>query len=104
MIYSVTDEFIKIAESSGWIQNNSSCYSIELSDSAQKNNGVLIYPLNRMPFNGDAYIRCAEPNRNVEARVFPFSFGSTGGDSVISTELNIATEEDIDNMLSDVFD
>ena len=45
MIYNVTNDFTQLAETAGTIQNNSYIYPVEVSDRAEADSGILLYPL-----------------------------------------------------------
>lgn len=79
MIYHVANDFIKINETSGTIQNTSNIYTIEISDSSEVDSGILLYPLNQISFSGERYLRCQD-NGKVAVRVVPFG-NHTSGDS-----------------------
>ena len=105
MLYNVTNDFAKIGETSGTIQNTSHIYSVEVSDKAEENSGILLYPLNKMSFDGDIYARCVDTEGAVEARVITFEvtdiIGSSsyaGGSSCDGYDF--ATFEDIENLLN----
>lgn len=106
MIYNITGNFTKIAEIAGTIQNNSHVYSVEVSDKAVAGSGVLLYPLNKFSFSDRTiYLRCVDANAFAEIRVTPFAVEGggvvSGGSS--STNINIASDQLISGMLTDVF-
>lgn len=95
MIYNVQSDFVQIGVTSGTIQNNSHIYSIEISNQAVKNTGVLLYPLNKVSFSGDTklYMRCVDGGAWAEIRVVPFTldFG-IAQDGSSSTEIPLDTQ------------
>lgn len=97
MIYNVTRDFTKINETSGAIQNTSHIYDIEISDKAEINSGILLYPLNTIFFNGGIYARCIEGQ--AEARVIAIDADNISGDCSFAG-LNFATFDDINNILN----
>ena len=106
MIYNVTNEFTKISETSGTIQNVGYVYPVEISDKAEADSGILLYPLNKISFaDKTLYMRCAEPNGQAEIHVVPFVVDSDGNTSSggSSTPANVATDEQIDDILDDLF-
>ena len=83
MIYTITTEFTKLNEIQGTVQNSSNIYTLELSDSAEPDSGVLIYPLNQRSFSGTKYLRCVDGN--TQARVVSFAeFADSGSSDVDS--------------------
>lgn len=84
MLYSIANEFVKISETRGTIQNTSSVYTVEVSDKATPDSGILLYPLNKMSFNGEVYLRCiggCAPVRVVSFIVIPCNGAQSGGGS-----------------------
>lgn len=80
MIYNLTNDFIKINETTGTIQNTSSIYSLEMSLSNVKDSGILLFPLSKVSFtNKEIYLRCYD-GAGAEARVIPFETDAKGGD------------------------
>ena len=89
MIYNVTNEFTQLAESAGTIQNNSYVYPVEVSDRAEADSGILLYPLNKFSFSGTKlYMRCVDGGAWAEIRVVPFTldFGGSTASSEQSTD------------------
>lgn len=80
MRYTVTNDFIKISETAGTIQNTSSIYTLEVSASKTKDSGVLVYALNSVTIKGSpVYIRCVEDGGFIDVRVLNldnFTIGS----------------------------
>ena len=103
MRYNVTGEFTKISETAGTIQNVSNIYPVEVSDKAEADSGIFLYPLNKFSFSDKTlFVRCVDINGHAEIRVteFPVDSGSvsTGGSSA-----NVATDEQVDDILDDLF-
>ena len=74
MIYSLSTDFTKIAETAGTIQNASHINTIEMAASNTKNSGILIYPLQSTSFSGDnVYLRGVDGA--AEARVLSAATG-----------------------------
>lgn len=74
MIYSLSTDFTKIAETAGTIQNVSHINTIEMAASNVKNSGILIYPLQSTSFSGDnVYLRGVDGA--AEARVLSAATG-----------------------------
>ena len=105
MLYSIASKFVKINETRGTIQNTSSVYTVEVSDNATADSGFLLYPLNKMSFDGEVYLRCAEGGGRALIRVVPFlvNAGGSSSDSATVDDSQIATDEQIDTLLDDVF-
>ena len=107
MRYIVTNEFTKISEIAGTIQNASNVYTVEVSDKAEAGSGILLYPLNRFSFSDTVlFVRCVDMGGRAEILVSPFTVdmgtgGSSGGDSSIPG--NVATDEEINDILDDIF-
>lgn len=106
MIYNVTNEFTKISENAGTIQNVGNVYPVEVSDKAEADSGILLYPLNKISFSDKTlYMRCVEAGGQAEIHVVPFTVDSDSGTSSggISSSGNVATDEQIDDLLDDLF-
>ena len=83
MLYNLTDQFIKINETTGTIQNTSHIYSVEVSHSPDNVGGILLFPLQKVSFsNQTIYLRCIDGES--EARVVPFEVDSGGGGSSVA--------------------
>lgn len=103
LVYHVSKEFVRIEDVSGTIQNVSNVYTVEVSDRAVENSGVLIFPLNQLAFCGQLFMRCTDGF--AEVRVVPF--GQGGGISAVTLDgetYNVATASDISDMLNSVFE
>lgn len=80
MVYQLSKNFTQIAETTGTIQNTSHIYTLEMSPSNIKDNGIFIYPLQTKSFsNQTIYLRCVD-GAGAEARVIPFELVTEGGD------------------------
>ena len=103
MLYNVTDQFTKLAETAGTIQNVSNIFSVEVSDKAEPNSGFLLFPLNKISVaSTQLYVRCVDGT--AEVRVVPFVDNSAGTSSGgASSAGNVATDEQIDDLLDDIF-
>lgn len=112
MQYLLTKEFTKINETSGTIQNPCRIQTIEMSATNEPGSGILIKPNQQHTFqNATIYLRCVNGD-NATARVVPFivnpggggSGGSnSGGGSSTIDDSQIATDEQIDDLLDNVF-
>ena len=61
MIYSVSEHFIKIDETSGTIQNTSYIFDVEVSHKPEIDSGILLRPLNKYSFSDqDIFLRCID--------------------------------------------
>mgnify|MGYP000730008561 CR=1 FL=1 len=90
MPYNLTDQFIKINETTGTIQNTSHIYSVEVSHSPDNVGGILLFPLQKVSFcNQTIYLRCAEPGGRVLVRLSPFLVNAVAA----SSSLPSSTEE-----------
>lgn len=77
MIYPVGKDFIKIAETSGTVQNSSSTYTIEMATEPTANSGICIYPTQAVSFREQTvYLRCL--NGTTKIRCVPFELGAKG--------------------------
>lgn len=106
MRYLVTNQFTQITETSGTIQNVGNVYPVEISDKAEPDSGILLYPLNKISFTDKTlFMRCTEANGQAEIHVVPFTVDSGGGTSSggTSAPTNVATDEQIDDLLDDLF-
>ena len=102
MIYTVTNDFVKINQTQGTIQNTSRVFDIEVSDSPSHNSGIILFGLNKFSFNGTKYIRCI--GGTAEVRVVPFATElSGGGVSSTSEGDNFADDNDMQNAIDDIF-
>lgn len=91
MIYRVASEFLKINETSGTIQNTSHVHTLEISDKAESDSGILLFPLNQFTFSGEKYLRCID-NGTIAVRVVSFS-NHTSGDSYSDDDPNALIED-----------
>ena len=83
MVYLLSNDFTKISETTGTVQNTSHIYTIEMAQSNVKDSGIFIYPLHQHSFNGtDIYLRCVD-GAGAEARVVPFEVDKKGGGATI---------------------
>ena len=106
MLYSIANEFLKINETRGTIQNTSSVYTVEVSDKATADSGYLLYPLNKMSFDGEVYLRCAEGGGRALIRVVSFLVNSGGVASESSVTVDdslVITDEELDTLLDEAF-
>ena len=102
MLYNVTDQFTKLAETAGTIQNVSNIFSVEVSDTAEPNSGFLLFPLNKISVaSTQLYVRCVDGT--AEVRVVPFVDNSVTSSGGTSSAGNVATDEQIDDLLDDIF-
>lgn len=104
MIYNVTSDFMRLAETAGTIQNNSYVYPIEISNQAVANSGVLLYPLNKVSFSGtQLYMRCTDGGAWAEIRVVPFTldFGISQGGTSTATDSQTATDDEANAIIND---
>lgn len=89
MIYTVGNEFVKLNETSGTIQNSSSTTTIEMATEPNIGSGIHVYPQQIVSFhNADIYLRSLRGETQV--RYVPFDINSRGGD------------DDVDYLLGDV--
>ncbi|MBR0062215.1 MAG: hypothetical protein IJP68_12140 [Selenomonadaceae bacterium] len=104
MRYNITGDFTKITETAGTIQNVSNVYTVEVSDKAEADSGIFLYPLNKFSFTDKTlFVRCVDINGHAEIRVTDFPVDSGGIVSGGSSSANVATDEQIDNLLDDLF-
>ena len=95
MLYNLTNDFIKINETKGTIQNASSISTVEVSDKALPDSGFLLFPLNQISFSGNIFLRCIDGAAVV--RVISFAQSSASSGSSTSTAEQDSTIEDIWN-------
>jgi len=111
MLYTVTDDFVKVAEAQGTIQNSSRVFDIEVSDKPEPNSGIILFGLNKFSFTGTKYIRCI--GGNAQVRVVPFATDFSGGgssvddfnqqlDSIIGGD-HFANDDDMQQAIDDIF-
>ena len=111
MLYTVTNDFVKINETQGTIQNSSRVFDIEVSDKSEPNSGIILFGLNKFSFSGTKYIRCI--GGAAQVRVVPFATdngGSTSSvddfdsqvDSILGGE-TFANDDDMQNAIDDIF-
>lgn len=102
MIYHVNNDFIKINETSGTIQNTSRVFDLEVSDSPTPNSGIILFGLNKFSFSNETiYLRCIDGVADV--RVVPFVTDSSGGGSSSTSGDNFADDSDMENAYNDIF-
>lgn len=100
MNYQITSEFTKLNESSGTIQNISYVHTLEISNSNSKNSGFLLFPLNKVSFNGAVYVRCTDEGGRADIRVVNFIADSSGGASSATNTPTPMTEEELNDIFS----
>ena len=102
MRYVVTDQFTKLSETAGTIQNVGNIYSVEVSDKAEADSGILLYPLNQISFKSPiVYVRCTDSGGWAEIRVVSF-VGGTIPVADTSSTVDKTEDELVDDMLDDV--
>ena len=100
------DEVVKFNETSGTLQNVDSINCVELSNTVDFENSVLLHPHRHVSFGIQLYARLYD-NRDlpVELRVIPAIFNGgtiiSGGDD--DEDSPVATDAEFDAMLDDVF-
>lgn len=107
MIYNVTNNFIAINETAGTIQNSSYIYPVEISDKAEADSGILLFPLNKFTFSGTKlYMRCVDGGAFAQCRVVPFTldFGGSTSTPATADDTQLATDTDADNVIDDSWD
>ena len=97
------DRFTKIAEGKGVIQNTSRAAVLEVSDSQTPDSGILLQSMEKLPFEGDIYVRCANGGSGVGVRVATFVTTGNGGGSSSSSNDNLATDEQIAELNNRIF-
>lgn len=113
MFYQLTNNFQKLTEKSGTVQN-SSIFTVEISNEQEADSGILLYPRQYYSYSDETlYARCIEGS--VKIRVVPFivsqgSGGSSGSGSSDSGSSSsdvpddmVATDDQIDDLLDDIF-
>lgn len=112
MFYQLTSQFQRLNETSGTVQN-SSVFTVEISNKAEIDSGILIFPRQYYSYSGETlYARCIEGE--VKIRVVPFIVGQgtgTGGGSGSSgsgsgadvPDESIASDTQADDMLDNIF-
>ena len=102
MRYVVSGEFTKISETSGTIQNVGNVYPVEVSDKAEADSGILLYPLNNISFKSPiVYVRCTDSGGWAEIRVVSF-VGNTIAVSDGSSTAEKSEDEIVDDTLDDI--
>ena len=102
MFYDLSDEFTKISQTGGTIQNTSQCYSVEISDNAVAGNGFLLYPLRSVSFSGNVFLRCTESGGHVRVNVVSFVVNASAGSSGnSSSDFDSFTDADINDIFKD---
>lgn len=98
------NEVTKITETSGTLQNISQLNAVELSESAEFTNNIILYPLQKVSFQTQLYARLSGGAvLPVELRVIPIQLdggGSSGGGDTPSG--TIATNAEFEEMLDEV--
>ena len=103
MRYTVTDDFIKVNETTGIIQNTSQVYTLEVSTIETAGSGLLVYPLKSFSFRGfPVYMRCTDPKGVITVNVAPFTFGTSGGgSSSADTSYQTFDQQDLNDIFKD---
>lgn len=99
MIYSATEDFIKITETSGTIQNSSFIFDVELSHKPEVDSGILLRPLNKFSFSDQTiYIRAI--GGRADCRVIPFlvDAGAGGSSTGSISGFDSFDQDDVDDM------
>ena len=102
MRYVVYNDFIKLSETAGTIQNVGNVYPVEVSDKAEPDSGILLYPLNKISFSSPTlYMRCTDKGGWAECRVVSFVGGTI---PVADNPSTVEKTEDelVDEMLDDI--
>ena len=104
MTFTLSNDFQKINVTSGTIQNVDPAYTVELSDAADSDSGIFLFPHNKYSFRGTTlFARCVETGRRAEIRVVPFAVDSAGPSGSTVDDSLVASDEEIDDLLEDVF-
>ena len=106
MRYNVTNEFTKISETAGTIQNVSNVYPVEVSDKAEAGSGILLFPLNKFSFNEAVlFMRCVDVGGRAEILVTPFTvdmgIGVISGGTSSSGSQSFNDSTDVDDVFKD---
>ena len=96
--YVLSDEFTAISETSGTIVNISNV-NAEISETDERGTGIILFP--RHHFGFDKQVYAARARGEIGTAVIAAI--ATGGGSGGVSESQIATPEEIDEMLGDVF-
>ena len=109
MLFNLTNDFQRLPISTGTIQNNSSCYFLEVSNDPNAQRGLILAPLEKISFaNSTLYARCSG-TKSFSAIVVPFAdaaaSGGSGGSSDGQTvpEDMVATDDEIDSLIDDIW-
>lgn len=106
MKYIITDTaVIRLSERAGTIQNVSGVNSVELSDSADFTNCVVLYPLNKLTFNTPLYVRAyGSAEQAIEINVVPFALdgGSSGGAQTVD-DGDVTTDNEANEYFDSIF-
>ena len=99
-----TNEVVKISETSGTIQNADQINKVELSDTENFTNNIILYPLQKLTFQNQLYARLFDnADLPVELRVISIQLDSGGGSSGGgSGDYAIATDAEFKDMLDEV--
>ena len=97
------NRFIEIAETSGTIQNDSTVV-VEISNSQEANSGIRLYPHESKSFDPmPKYARAVGGNGKGVLHVVTFMETVPDGDGGEVPEDEIATDQEVEDMLDDVF-
>ena len=103
MLYFITDQFSRISQSQGTVQNNSNIYSVEISNQPVVDSGFLLYPLNKFSFSGATlFARCVD-GAFAELRVVPFLVDFHSSASYTDSDSDFASDDDADNIIDDAW-
>ena len=103
MIYNITQNFQRLGITSGTVQNTHASYTIELSDNATADSGIILYPRQKFSFSGTTlYARCKGAG-GAELRAVSFFAGDGGGSGSVIDDSNVATDDELNNLMDDIF-
>lgn len=101
MRYELTDDFIKIAESSGTIVNISNA-RVEISEKQEARSGIILYPRKEYSFEDITLYARREAGDSSPAAIAVGPLASGGSGSGTSDD-DFATDESVDDMLGSIF-
>lgn len=105
MRYVLTDtSIVRLNESAGLVQNTCATESVEVSNSADFTDSVILYPLNQLQFSAPLYVRgVGSVNQPIVILVAPFVQSSGGGGTQSVDEGDVATDSEANDYFDSIF-
>lgn len=108
MKYIITDTtVIRLSERAGTLQNISGVNSVEISESGDFTNSIVLFSLNKITFNTPLYVRAyGKLEHAVELNVVPFALDNSGGSGSSSgtvADEDVTTDDEANEYFDSIF-